>query len=67
MSGLLKIIDVKDKVVEPCEYIDKMACCEHPDLEDDMLCQRNGCPWPEKKSDEVYWRQHKGLVPEPTA
>lgn len=65
--SLLKIVDSKPQPLKPCEYIDKLGCCEHPDLEDDMLCQQNECPWPSKKLDQLYWKEHPGLIPEPTA
>jgi len=40
-----------------CEFADEMGMCEHDDLEDDMLCQRQECPWPDRKKDDLWWFQ----------
>lgn len=46
----------------PCEYADEIGVCAHGLSEEEFLCNRQECPWPERREDAAWWAVNPGAI-----
>lgn len=43
-----------------CHLADDIGMCQHKDRAQDMFCNRQNCPWHDRRQNDTWWEGHPG-------